>query len=445
MTQLAGGRYRKIPGARSQNSDGLFYDNTNGDIVIALGGAIVGRIGTSGITADLEVTSEARGDILRRGASAWERHSAKTASQLVGGDGTDVKSMPVTGDVGLAHSGGNLVATVANLTQTGQAAGDLIYRDAAATFARLAKGTLGQYLQMNTGATAPEWDSIKTKWPFRVAAASGKDTDAKNGGIAGCNLAADLTATEAAATTCQNFDNSAGAFAAIETGSAGDFVQWQIFPNNTTNADICYFGHSIPFCELWFDLTATVATYTGDALAWEYWNGSTWGALTVNDYTDATAQDGKRSFGRDGAVSFMPPANWAPSSVNSISKYWIRCKVTDATKLDAARGLLNSKRHYIVTPTDGFVVPHACILTDVSIRDEAATVHAANPIVFEVVNFTTGAHSGALTFAVSKRNDNFTSLTLACAAGDVLGVLISSEDGTNEAGPFTLELGVTLV
>jgi hypothetical protein len=40
---------------------------------------------------------------------------------------------------------------------SGQAAGDMLYADTAASLARLAKGTAGQVLRMNSGATAPEW------------------------------------------------------------------------------------------------------------------------------------------------------------------------------------------------------------------------------------------------------------------------------------------------
>lgn len=40
------------------------------------------------------------------------------------------------------------------------AGGDIIYASAANTPTNLAKGTAGQYLKMNAGATAPEWDSL---------------------------------------------------------------------------------------------------------------------------------------------------------------------------------------------------------------------------------------------------------------------------------------------
>lgn len=54
---------------------------------------------------DLEFSGEARGDIIRRGATNWERHAAKTSGQILVGDGTDLVSVAVTGDVTINGSG----------------------------------------------------------------------------------------------------------------------------------------------------------------------------------------------------------------------------------------------------------------------------------------------------------------------------------------------------
>jgi hypothetical protein len=51
-------------------------------------------------------------------------------------------------------------AILASLSGLSLAAGDIIYASGAAAFSRLAKGTAGQVLTMNSGATAPEWVSI---------------------------------------------------------------------------------------------------------------------------------------------------------------------------------------------------------------------------------------------------------------------------------------------
>jgi len=59
--------------------------------------------------------------------------------------------------------------------------GDVLYYGASGAPARLAKGTAGQHLTMNSGATAPEWTSL-TSSPFdfitRVELASGADPTA---------------------------------------------------------------------------------------------------------------------------------------------------------------------------------------------------------------------------------------------------------------------------
>lgn len=54
---------------------------------------------------DLEFSSEARGDIIRREASNWNRVACKTAGMIPVGDGTDVVPVVPTGDVTINGSG----------------------------------------------------------------------------------------------------------------------------------------------------------------------------------------------------------------------------------------------------------------------------------------------------------------------------------------------------
>lgn len=60
---------------------------------------------------DLEFASEARGDIIRRGAANWERVAAKTSGQILVGDGTDIVSVAVSGDVTLSSAGVTAIGT----------------------------------------------------------------------------------------------------------------------------------------------------------------------------------------------------------------------------------------------------------------------------------------------------------------------------------------------
>ena len=80
-----------------------------------------------------------------------------TAGNILVADGTDFESVAVSGDATLAKTG---ALTVTDVTVGSDAAGDIQYKTSATALARLAKGTGGQMLAMNTGATAPEWNTV---------------------------------------------------------------------------------------------------------------------------------------------------------------------------------------------------------------------------------------------------------------------------------------------
>ena len=165
MAQLNPDRYIKIGGGGPTygQSYGLYWDKTNSYLVLALNGTIITTIDATGITADIEVSGNVRGDLLRRGASALERFAAKASGTFVGGDGTDVVAQTLGGDATLNGAG---ALTVTDVTVGSDAAGDLLYKSSATALARLAKGTAGQVLRMNAGATAPSWDDAVTALDF---------------------------------------------------------------------------------------------------------------------------------------------------------------------------------------------------------------------------------------------------------------------------------------
>jgi len=152
--------------------------------------------------------------------------------------------------------------------------------------------------------------------------------------------------------------------------------------------------------------------------------------------------DGDRPFQRDGAITFVPPTDWASTTVNTQAAYWIRarCNVTvDITQIP----LTDSKEHLVVSPVDGPTMPYAATITGIRLIDAAATLHTTADVKFILMDFTKGTNTAALTFAQDKRQDSWGTLTMECDAGDVLGVLVTQEDGTNEVTDATLELKVT--
>lgn len=77
----------------------------------------------------------------------------------------------------------------------------------------------------------------------------------------------------------------------------------------------------------------------GGTIIWEYWNGSSWGALSVTDETAGFTNSGVNT------VSYTIPTNWVLTTVNGSSLYWVRSRVTAANftaQPIAANGTIHS-------------------------------------------------------------------------------------------------------
>jgi len=272
---------------------------------------------------------------------------------------------------------------------------------------------------------------------FGTWAVDGDGAETNGGGMVG-----DVTLTEQAATFCQSDDGGTIAQVSTISAEAGYTADYQLFPDTPAADDAAYFGAAVPFAEMAVD-TGTVATYDSTGvLGWEYYDGTTWSALTISyDGTHASTHDGTLSFARDGAIVFVPPSDWAATTVNSQSGYWIRCVVQTGKAANMTQvPILNSKEHELVSSADPFMAPYTQTITGIRLVDGASTLHTATDVKFIVVDTTTGAHSGELTFAQDKRQDAWSSLTFAVTRGDSLSVIVTQEDGTNEVINATVEL-----
>lgn len=159
---------------------------------------------------------------------------------------------------GTANQGPEI--NITNLTVGSQAQGDLIYASSASAWARLAKGTANQILQMNAGATAPEWVGYSTFVTAANALAGSvvQTVNVQDGAVA-------------TGTTLIPFDDT------IPQNTEGDqFMSLAITPTSATNKlkiDVVFnYGHSA-------NLGAIVALFqdsTANALACasEYMNTS---------------------------------------------------------------------------------------------------------------------------------------------------------------------------
>jgi len=93
-------------------------------------------------------------------------------------------------------------------------------------------------------------------------------------------------------------------------------------PIQTTSVgDAIYVGEDTKFCKFRLNVS-TAGVHSGITLQWQYYNGSTWVALTVQDPTSFFTVSGTNN------ITWVVPANWTKNTIDTVEKYWIRCVVT---------------------------------------------------------------------------------------------------------------------
>jgi hypothetical protein len=108
-----------------------------------------------------------------------------------------------------------------------------------------------------------------------------------------------------------------------QNDTASDVV---LLPSTPTTNDAFYLGFDIPAGMSTIDIdVAGVGTW---AVTWEYYNGSSWAALSgVDDRTSAFSILGRN------IVSWTVPADWETTTVVSLSAYWVRARVSSISSI----------------------------------------------------------------------------------------------------------------
>ena len=87
--------------------------------------------------------------------------------------------------------------------------------------------------------------------------------------------------------------------------------------------DIIYLGGGTKFGAIRLNV-GTAGVYSGITLQWQYWNG-VWVALPgITDGTSFFTVGGINN------ITFTPPADWALTTIQTFSRYWIRAIATTA-------------------------------------------------------------------------------------------------------------------
>jgi len=261
-------------------------------------------------------------------------------------------------------------------------------------------------------------------------------------------IVGDTTETEVADAHAVVDDGGSQALLSAAGGEGGYTANYQLFPDAEQVNDAVYFGGNGdgPFAVLEFDVD-TVATYGDDSLTWEYWDGDSWATLTIaHDNTDTTAQNGKRSFQQDGRLIFIPPSDWASTTVNGQAAYWIRARVSGANITQIP--VLNGVNHKIVSPTSPARGGCEGSVTGIRVTNGNASLHSNADVKFFVFHSAL-SNSGEQTWAQDKRTfyiDEGEGLTpfdidYQEASGD-LCIIVTQEDGVDNPTNVLVELTV---
>ncbi|MCD6165360.1 right-handed parallel beta-helix repeat-containing protein, partial [bacterium] len=135
-----------------------------------------------------------------------------------------------------------------------------------------------------------------------------------------------------------NVDRAMDSAIAYDADDATPYDDETTAANNTTTDDMTllpaspavddayYFGWDYRSRKLTLNIsTAGVGTWT---ITWEYWNGSSWTALSnVTDNTSGFTASSTND------VTYDLPSDWAKTTVNGVEKYFIRARVSDFTSI----------------------------------------------------------------------------------------------------------------
>lgn len=230
---------------------------------------------------------------------------------------------------------------------------------------------------------------------------------------------------------------------AVSNASFGDTyaADFQIFPDADADAigDAVFFGDEVKFGQIGIDVT-TGMTWSGTPVLWEYYNADgTWDTLTiVVDNSSSTGTTGITSFEQDGVITFVPPQDWGSVSVDGQAAYWVRAKLGAA---GVTTPCVMADEWELNVLTTGYVPIYDGVVNAVTIHDGAGTMHTTADIKFFVQNYTTGRCSEELTFIMDVHSETIKiAYPIPVSIGDKLGVIITQEDATNEAGVLNMVL-----
>lgn len=143
------------------------------------------------------------------------------------------------------------------------------------------------------------------------------------------------------------YDDSEGTFEDYTT-EAGESTIDDVFDMATDPAgtnDAVYVGNDNQFDMISVDITTQSGTNQSGHGVWEYWDGDSWEAVTVQFNTWW-----QRADTGPGIVLFTEPGDWAETTINGFTGYFLRWRFTSASNPTARRRMATVQVRQSQTP-----------------------------------------------------------------------------------------------
>ena len=214
--------------------------------------------------------------------------------------------------------------------------------------------------------------------------------------------------------------------AALVEATANDV---ELLPAHVCIGDAFHIGGmEAAFCKAKATIGTAKAGGTG-TYRWEYWNGTTWAALTCQDDTTLLTATAGTNF-----VSFNPPSDWVANTAgngpNGEAGYFIRFACTAITVQPTTIPLGTRAYVYPVNVGSGIPIPDAVTIDRVSMNAQTASASNADTKLL-IVNVTQGTYDLA-TWTKADACDTDATVSLAFVADEELAIVQVGEDGTTE-------------
>jgi uncharacterized protein YuzE len=198
--------------------------------------------------------------------------------------------------------------------------------------------------------------------------------------------------------------------------------------------DAYYFGNATKFA----GMKIVIGTSgVGDTVLFEYWNGTAWTNLaTAHKLVDDTS--GLTVGPSTVFVTWEVPTDWTTKTVNSVTEYWMRIRVSAANFGTSAIGT----QAWVLDISTGLGIAVPCYGKIQKASFSCLTISGTDAdTVFQIINFTQGTVD-SITFTKGTEADTDATVDLDVDKGDIIGIQLVQEDGTTEFANIQLVLEI---